>query len=219
MSTTVQNVVDQARIGYPSIPDVGAPSTAVNLANEVHNDILTRCGIQTDTETITLTSGTKEYSLPVTARFATSVTYVRSASAEDVVKLLSRSQEEFENESPAYKYSDSGEPTSYYITHGSDGTVSIGLDPTPDTTTSGGYPKVVMRVGRGATLTAAGNLPLGVARPCQKLPRRRRSTRTKSQNSKYGDMSSNRSLLSKPSPTIPGNDARGCDLATGCPPL
>jgi hypothetical protein len=164
MSTTVQNAIDQARIGYPSIPDVGAPSTAVNLFNEVHNDILTRCGIQTDTETITLVAGTKEYALMTTARFASTVMYVRSANAGDVVKLLSRSQEEFENELPAYRYEDRGEPNSYYINHGNDGTVSIGFDPTPDTATTGGYPSVVLRVGRGAVLTAVGVLPLGVAR-------------------------------------------------------
>lgn len=162
MPTTVQDVVDAARVGYPGIPDIGAPSIAVNLFNEVHNDILARCGIQTDTETISLTADTKEYALAVTARFASTAVYVRSATAGDAVKLQSKAQEAFEADHGTYKNEASGEPDSYYIVHSSDGTVKIGFDPTPDTTTSGGYPSVVMRVGRGATLTASGNLPLGV---------------------------------------------------------
>lgn len=160
---TVQETIDAAKVGYPSIPDIGAPSTAVNIFNEVHNDILARCGIQTGTETLSaLVAGTKEYALSVTARWAATAVYVRSATDGDAVKLVSKAQESLEAQDGTYKFEGTGEPTHYYITHDSEGTVYIGLDPTPDTSTSGGYPKVVMRVGRGATLTAAGNLPLGV---------------------------------------------------------
>lgn len=162
MSTTVQNVVDRARIGYTSLPDVGAPSIAVDIFNDVHNDILARCGIQTDTETISLVAGTQEYALAVTARFATTVQYVRSSADGDGYKIDSKSQEELEAQRPGYKYETDDEPDTYYINHGSDGTVNIGFVPAPATATSGGYPKVVLRVGRGAILTAAGNLPLGV---------------------------------------------------------
>lgn len=159
---TVQECVNAAKVGYPSLPDIGAPSTAVDIFNEVHNDILSRCGIQTGTETITLAAGTKEYDLQVTARFACTAVYVRSATDGDGTKLQSMSQEEFESRSGDYKFQASGTPTHYYISHKSDGTVQIGFHPTPDTSSSGGYPNVTLRVGRGATLTAAGNLPLGV---------------------------------------------------------
>lgn len=159
---TVQQVIDAAKVGYPGIPDIGTPSTAVNIFNEVHNEILTQVGIQTDTETISLVSGTKEYALAVTARFASTVVYVRTSTDGDSTKLLPKSQERLESHSGSYKHESTGEPDSYYITHSSDGTVKIGFAPTPDTTTTTGYPNVEMRVGRGATLTASGNLPLGV---------------------------------------------------------
>jgi len=161
MPTTVQNVIDLAKVGYPSLPDFG-DSVAVKLFNEVHNEILTRVGVQTDTETITLVADQREYALNVTARFASTAVYVRSATEGDATKLEPVSQETLERQSGGYQFEDSGEPSRYYITHSNDGTVKIGFDPAPDTSSTGGYPSVVLRVGRGATLTAAGNLPLGV---------------------------------------------------------
>ncbi len=158
---TVADIVNQARVKYP---DMDATGLGVDLFNTVHNRILTQAQVQTDVETFSsLVSGTKVYDVQTTARKVWSALYYRSSTAGDLYKLKARSVEEFEAYLPTYAGDASGTPQFYYVRFKNDGQLDLGLHPTPDTSTSGGYPKVVLRVSRGAVLTSTGNLPLGVA--------------------------------------------------------
>lgn len=158
---TAADIINQARVKYPDMHPTGL---GLDLFNIVHNRILTTAQVQTDIETFSsLVAGTKAYDVQTTARKVWSAVYFTSSTAGDLVKLKSYSVEEFEAYSGTYTGEDEGTPAYYYVRFKNDGQMELGLHPTPDTSSSGGYPKVVLRVSRGAQLTTSGNLPLGVA--------------------------------------------------------
>lgn len=152
MSETVANVIASLRRRIPTI----TPDDALEYINRVHEDLSAMLPLRQDTEDVSLTDGTREYSLDEDivqiwdAEYRTSATeghQMKQTSVPDLV--LDRA---------AWRLAVDGKPFEYYIWGNTTGKV-VGFFPTPETTTTSGYPIVRLYVSRRNTLTLSDSLP------------------------------------------------------------
>jgi len=146
---TVQDIIDDVRREYAK--GVSDAEVLYHL-QQVHTDIITAVRLNVDDETITLTDGTKGYALDDDILKVWSAKYYRSAS--DAYGLKAIHLDELNSDNPHWVITPDMEPRSFYIEQG-----FIYFHPTPPTTTSGGYPKVVITVSRDVTLATDTELP------------------------------------------------------------
>lgn len=167
---TASDVVARIKLDFPQVPD------AVVLAelNAVHVDILSWVKLTQDTEIITLTAGDGDYALDSDILRVWSARY--ESAANTFKPLVPTHLDELDRRNPRWRtraYA-RGVPSHFYID-----TSNLWLYPWPDTTASGGYPRVVLEVSRSVTLTGSDNMPAQAANSlawemgvCRRLARR-----------------------------------------------
>lgn len=142
-------------------PDVGNPSVnaantyALALFQTAHNEILSISQIPSDaTHTVNLTSGTNEYAIPAYIKKIWDVEMFYTPGSPPV-RLTQRDKDWLDAYRPAWRgQPGTGTPTECCL----DGT-SIVLYPTPNLTTTGGYPYVKLWTLDGAVLATGDTLP------------------------------------------------------------
>lgn len=141
-------------------PVLGNDATlALALCKEVWREICNKAQIEEQEESINLTNGTRRYTLDSSSQTIEkiqSVMYVESATSAYPLTPTSVDWMDFYARTDWRTTTDVGTPLKYFIVPLDDGTVKIALDPIPDTTTSAGYPKIVVygTSYRGALTTA-----------------------------------------------------------------
>lgn len=153
MPVTVASVFTRVRRAFNDASD----TVLLEYAQEVNDDIFTELDIKQDTEDISLAAGTIEYVLDEDIRKVLSAELRKSATDIRPLRAIGKSQLK-----GAWRDGPRGDPGRFYTAGNSSGTRVVGFTPTPITTTSGGYPIVRLYVTRTSTLTALGNLPLGM---------------------------------------------------------
>lgn len=141
MSDTISTIVGrvQNRLG-----DL-VTARGIDIANVVHREILShipelRRIAHSSPTSISLTASTKEYAL---TEGIMQVDYVQyRTAAGTAVKLAEMGIEDMNKVVADWRSAAAGTPTQFYLTANSTngGASMIGFHPTPDTTTSGGYP-------------------------------------------------------------------------------
>ncbi|HAM40048.1 MAG TPA: hypothetical protein DCP69_01580 [Candidatus Omnitrophica bacterium] len=132
--------------------------------NQIHNMVLVELGIRDTTTDLTLTAGTRSYTLPETAIEVKAATYIRSSTANDHTALRATTEEAMDLADPNWRERDvQGTPFRFFVTSSSssNNTVKkITLDPIPDTTSSGGYPNVRLAIVQNVTLVSTDTIPV-----------------------------------------------------------
>lgn len=123
----------------------------------IHDDLCRVMRLKPSTQTLSsIVAGTPGYALSAGWARVFGVRYFSSAT--DYTKLKATDKDELDS----FRYNwrlESGTPDSYYIESG-----NIYLVPSPDTSSSGGYPKVEVDISSTETLSGSGtNLPSGVS--------------------------------------------------------
>jgi len=145
------DVMDQMDDFYSEVDD----TEKLRHLQRVHSRILRSVPLEPSVVTFSsLVADTKEYATGDTYLRVWSVRYVMSATSGDSKVLKPISVDELDYDHANWRAADSGEPTYWYWRAG-----SIGLHPTPDTSTSGGYPLLSMEVSTDETITGATVLP------------------------------------------------------------
>lgn len=150
MATAVNTLVAEIRKDFPQVP----AADVIALLQE-EDDILSReHRITVTTESVNLTAGTSEYSVSATTARYWAARYVTGSGVGAYSVLHPTKKTLLFQENPNWLKAGNGTPRLYYIDAG-----NLGLYPPPDTTTSGGYPKVVLEVSQFNTITAGQNMP------------------------------------------------------------
>lgn len=151
---TLADAITKAQQKYPQL----STARAIVFANVIHNRLLTRLNLRGTTKSINMTSGTKDYALGAeTSRIFTA--FYRT-SATVVSQLTPTSQEKLDLDDPDWRErTETGSPTHYMVRpikngSGTGDALMVTLYPTPDTTTSGGYPLVEMWITDSTAFTA-----------------------------------------------------------------
>ena len=139
----VQDCIDGLHVAYPQVED----AQALTYFRQVHREVLALAQIETGAEPLDLTAGQREYALDSTDKIVNvrAAYYIKSAT--DVTRLAPVSTDWLDSHSPTWRAStEKGQPKRFYIEGvlANGGEVHLGLDPVPDTTTSAGYPQVVL---------------------------------------------------------------------------
>lgn len=130
---------------YQDCPD---DSTLLKMMNDEHFDICRYVKLYQDTTvTVSLTAETREYSLSASVMHIWNAAYFTSATA--YTPLRQTSVDKLDNDYPTWRNQSSGIPYQYYESGG-----YVGFYPTPNTTTSAGYPKVTLYCQSITTFTA-----------------------------------------------------------------
>ena len=143
MALTINALIAQVQRRFP---DAQTPNLLSN-ANSIHRQILSRIPeLRRDTVTLSLVAGQQEYDIAETVYQVNSASYKTGASTTSVVSLMATSVEELDSTSRTWRSDANGPPLQYYLSSNQSTVNSevIGFYPTPDTTTTGGYPLVLM---------------------------------------------------------------------------
>lgn len=148
---TVQDTIDGLHVAYPQVED----AQALIYFRQVHREILAHAQIETKEQQIDLTAGQREYPLD-------DIAVVRAAylakSTIDIKKLAPTSTDWLDEHVPTWRAtSEQGEPVRFYVED-----ANVGLDPIPDTTTSAGFPKLLVYGTDNQALTETDNIPKGI---------------------------------------------------------
>lgn len=158
MAFLVQTVVTRLRRAYPDITE----AVALELVNEVHQELCLDLPLIVTTEDITLTAGTREYALNENTLRVWAAEYVTSAADGARTSLLETDLSLLYKISPNWRAGGRGTPTRFYISRSSTDYV-VGIDPNPASSTSGGYPIVRLHVSRRASdLLIGDSFPKGI---------------------------------------------------------
>lgn len=150
---TAQEIIDEAKLDFPDETD----TRALSDLQTIWDDLCWRYALIEASADISLTAGTREYSLPTDFLTAYSATYYTSATQSRRLTGTHRdAKDELQRE---WRDDASGTPREYYVRVA--GGV-IGFYPTPNTTTAT-YPKVTLYYTKRQDLlvgtTLSGNLP------------------------------------------------------------
>lgn len=140
--STVQNVVDKFRRRYPTC----SSERGIEIFNDVHRELCSRCQLRNLVETVPVTSGVGEYDLAAEVVTIHEAYYERSSDPSTWTSLLERSLDEYVARRRGWRAtSASSEPLEYYVTSAVSGNSSkaqLGLWPLPSISSSDGYPRV-----------------------------------------------------------------------------
>lgn len=152
---TVQQLINLARRHFQLFDE----QEALTYLQGVHNKILRLVRIKPDeTVDVSLTADTYNYTLATTIVRIWDARYVLSSTTGDSRPLYSRSVDQLDWETKGiWRTQPSATPIWYDERSG-----ELILYPTPDTTTSAGYPKVTLTVQKTDVLTMASTLPTQV---------------------------------------------------------
>lgn len=164
MATQVQDIIAAFRSDfYPDCTDAKAQT----LFNEAYKTVLASIKCRTAEVILTLTAGTREYTLAEVNQQVNFAYYEPSSNVSQSYQLQETNLDVRSITQKSWQSSGgtNGKPDSYYTTNvaNSDGAIiKIGLDPVPDTTSSGGYPRVRLNVTQYSTLTGTETVPEGL---------------------------------------------------------
>ena len=115
------------------------------------------------TESVTLSSlvaGTASYALSESVVRVWSAEY--QAESGSTKQLSALTMRQMERDYPNYRVAASASPSSYAVTY-TGSALNLTLYPAPDSSSSGGYPRLVLRVSEAPTLTSGSSLPANVS--------------------------------------------------------
>lgn len=126
-----------------SYPDCSA-AHALELLNLAVRNLCRQIPLYRNTTTFSITANTQEYTFGDTYNQVQQVFYETSATSR--ILLDYKSIQELDLDNPRWRYQSAGTPREYYITQTASsspaGALKMGLFPTPDTSTSGTYPRI-----------------------------------------------------------------------------
>lgn len=157
---TLATVVNEVRQTFPEM----SSARAIAYAATIHKRVCNAIGIRESTEDIAMVADQREYSLPAGVVNIFAVVYYEDA---DTPTTLDVSSFEREDIADPYWRSDttSGTPDRYLVRSakagsGTGDSLKVSFLPTPETSASGGYPKVTMWVTSHTAFSATSdNLP------------------------------------------------------------
>lgn len=159
MATTATNVIAKFRRTFPDC----STTDAALLLDDVLKGIYSRLPARNTSVDISLTDGTQEYDYNVDITRTQSVLFKETSDPSTWVRLEATNVDELNLKNPSWRSDDTeGSPTKYYVTSAVSSDTAkpvIGFLPIPDTTTSGGYPKVTAFVTQWASLTSSETMP------------------------------------------------------------
>lgn len=162
MAVTVATCISRLQREFDDI----SQAIAEEYLSLADREILGRLPLREDTEDISLTSGTATYAFSAeTVIRIRSAEYLKSATVTNRKTLIATSIAELDLTNESWRATQNQEPTHYYLTSTSAGAMRLGLWPTPNTTTSGGYPLVRCYIHRSASLASGGSLPAIIRKP------------------------------------------------------
>jgi hypothetical protein len=123
-----------------------------------HRELCEKYHLVVQTSDINLVAGTTEYLLPANFQAVNAATYCTNATDRVALQGINYGSEF--NHDPLMEFMENGSPLSFYVRNG-----KIGLQPPPDTTTSAGYPKIVVDCSMYSAL-----VPSGICTPDDEIP-------------------------------------------------
>lgn len=139
------DAIDGAQRTYPQISD----TVGLVLYKEVLIEVLSRMQVEHGSEDKNLTDGTREYEVTYDPQIIGDIVVYYLTDADSATRLTPVSQDWMDANVDNWRVTtDTGTPTRFYYgaptsaALTTQGKVVIGLDPIPDTTTTGGYPIV-----------------------------------------------------------------------------
>ncbi len=156
MASLFSAIIDDAQRTFPDLTD----ATGLRLVQDIDNRVLQHIPLYKTTEDITLVSGTREYELNDATVRVWHADYLTSSTAQP--EALTAVQLEWLNQNVAgWRNSETGTPREYYVDVQL-AEVVVGFNPTPDASSSGGYPTVRLFVSRTRTIAAGDSVPKGL---------------------------------------------------------
>jgi hypothetical protein len=153
VAVTVSTLISYLRQTYPDCGDaLGLRAIQRTVRALVQPD-------DTRTETTTLSSlvaGTADYALNESVIRVWSADYQPAATQSKRLTAVTMSQ--LERDYPNHRVASSGAPQVFAVTY-SGSALQLTLHPAPDTTTAGGYPRVILRTSTVPTLASNSTLP------------------------------------------------------------
>lgn len=138
MSFAVNTIVAKAQDAFRDM----TTTKAVSYLNDIRPNLLSRLQQRRTSQDITLTAGTQQYVTSSSVRID-EVRYQKSATASDYDVVHPISKDELVREELDWGKKGQGKVRRYWLETGTAG-AKIGFLNIPETTTSGGYPKVVI---------------------------------------------------------------------------
>lgn len=164
MASTVDSIIAAFRADiYPGC----SAARAQTLFDEAYKRVLKDIKCRTTEVTVSWTAGVREYTLAEVNQQVNFAVCKPSAESGGWAQLEEVSLDLLSVTEPGWTADtdNTSQPTRYYITsavNGDSADLKIGFDPVPDTTTSGGYPCVVLNVTQFSTLTGSETVPAGL---------------------------------------------------------
>lgn len=156
MSWTVNDIITRTQAVYPDL----SQARAATLGTQIRAELFVRFPILRDVVEITnLVAGTRQYALNVDLMFVDRVEYYTSASV--FTTLVPTDYDYLNDQDRDFKTVSSGTPTEYFLLSGdSTNGPMIGLNPAPDTSSSGSpaYPRLKVYGSKKDAFTAGGTI-------------------------------------------------------------
>lgn len=152
---TVNSIVTEVQAAFPE----ATATQIISHMNKVDRYLASKIRLRANTITVSLTAGTNTYSLSDTIVRVFSVRYLRSSSASNSFVLKAEDISGLDVKYKNWRSWSQGEPKFFAFDVDSTGAYQLVLAPTPNTTTSGGYPIVHIEASLGGTLAAGNNIP------------------------------------------------------------
>lgn len=139
-----------------------AGTTPQSLFNTANREILDRANLRLTQVTINLVAGTREYDLVGTNLRVQTANYIQASG--DWYALLSTSTDWLDFNLPGWRNNPNQvQPTRFYVSSVDDGSGGskqvLGTDWLPDTTTTGGYPIIILTTEQESSLSGTDTLP------------------------------------------------------------
>jgi hypothetical protein len=164
MASTVASIITTFKSDfYTDCSD----ATAQKLFDEAYKHVLMNIKCRTAEVIITVTAGTREYTLSEVNQQVNFAYWEPSSTVAQSYQLQEVNLDSLAIVQPGWQASaaTNSQPTRYYTTNvsSSDGAIiKIGLDPIPNATSAGGYPRVRLNVTQYSTLTGSETVPEGL---------------------------------------------------------
>lgn len=155
MAITVATVISEVQAVFPE----ATSAEIVTHVNTVDRDLGAQIKLRREMVDVSLTASDDEYVISETIIRVWAAHYVESSTRSNQYPLQEISRDELNNFKSNFRLSPDNKPRFYYLDVDSAGDIVVGLYPIPPTTTSGGYPKVVLETTKWATLNSGSSLP------------------------------------------------------------
>jgi hypothetical protein len=133
-------------------------SAALDLLNDSAREILYTIPYAKTSIDVPLVANTAEYALAADYLRVWSGRYLRSANAGDFRELKETSEDQLDLDRPGWRALEPDEPLAYYIDSNESVGGVVGFFPTPNATSSVGYPKVILEVSKFTPYVADSDL-------------------------------------------------------------